>query len=131
MQHGTQDPRSGFPNSRSAQGWLIWLFLGGLLLIMFLYNGPFRESPAAEINYSTFRNEVKQGNVERVIVQGERIEGELNLSRSRAERGRPRRPLLESSPTIPYSVTTTSWISSTHRMSSSRLCPYVSSPGGP
>jgi cell division protease FtsH len=55
-------------------GTLIWILLA--ISIFFWFGNPLEGMLVTppQINYSTFRQQVKTGNVERVTVQGEKIE---------------------------------------------------------
>ncbi len=59
------------------RGLVVWVFLGLALASMFW--GPLsnRLGGAIEIAYSEFRQQVRNGNVERVTVTGQQIEGQL------------------------------------------------------
>jgi cell division protease FtsH len=57
---------------------IIW-FLLGLALIPFVWNWLGRGDAAGEtINYSTFRQQLRDGNIANILISGERIEGELH-----------------------------------------------------
>jgi cell division protease FtsH len=59
-------------------GLLLWILLG-IAMVVWIRN-PFGvgQSDRAEISYSMFRHQVKEGNVDHVKVVGQTIEGELN-----------------------------------------------------
>lgn len=61
----------------SLWGTLIWILLG--ISIFFWIGNPLKGGlrMPPQISYSTFRQQLKTGNVERVTVQGEQIRGEL------------------------------------------------------
>jgi len=58
-------------------GTLIWVLIA--IAIIFLFWNPFRAglSTPTQIDYSAFRQQLSAGNIERIIVRGEQIEGEL------------------------------------------------------
>jgi cell division protease FtsH len=73
-----QQNQQGSPFSdklRSSNGrlWIVLLLIGGFLL----WSWYMRSMRVTEISYTEFRNQVQAGNVEKVTVQGERIEGTL------------------------------------------------------
>jgi cell division protease FtsH len=78
-----QKPIKGRPNSQKpSQGFyfIYWIYfmIGFVLLYMFISNGGsgfFSSTP--EIEYSNFRQALKQDNVERVHVKSDRIQGRL------------------------------------------------------
>ncbi|NIP28003.1 MAG: ATP-dependent zinc metalloprotease FtsH [Phycisphaerae bacterium] len=72
-------PTSEKPDFSNNKIWrnLIWLFI--LTVVIYLVVGQFgggTQRPT-EISYTTFRGQLKEGNVEQVTVTGEEIEGEL------------------------------------------------------
>lgn len=56
---------------------LIWLILIALFYNWYMSSGDGFFGKTDEIEYSKFRKELNQGNVERIQVQGDRIQGEL------------------------------------------------------
>ena len=64
--------------SSGGWGWLIWLLLG--VLAVYWIFGLFNTNTAApnQIDYSTFWNQVKAGNVTSVTFSGDKIEGNLS-----------------------------------------------------
>jgi cell division protease FtsH len=72
-----QDQQKGL-RTRPAGCWITVAWVVGLLLIFTWFFRDFGAGePGAEIFYTTFREQLVAGNVERVVVQGERISGEL------------------------------------------------------
>ena len=70
------------PDRRSLTGCSLWGTLIWVLFVIamiFLLWNPFKGglSTPVQINYSTFRQQLSAGNIERVTVQGEKIQGEL------------------------------------------------------
>jgi cell division protease FtsH len=61
----------------SVRGIVVWLLLG--IALTFLFWGPLsdRFSDRTRIDYSAFRQQVQAGNVKRVTVKGQEIEGQL------------------------------------------------------
>jgi len=72
-----QRPQPDQPLPGGGQRWrlLIWLLLA-LAVLPWLW-GQFSAETNPEINYSTFRQQLRQGNVTEVTISGERIEGEF------------------------------------------------------
>ncbi len=64
-------------NYRGRQGVFFWIILTALLVFWLInfQNGLFNSRPSIE--YSTFRAQLKSGNVEGVVIQGEEISGQL------------------------------------------------------
>jgi len=58
--------------------WIFLLIVGAYYLIS--YSGNLFYGDISKIEYTTFRNQVKNGNVEEVLVRGERISGSLKES---------------------------------------------------
>ena len=58
---------------------LFYLAMFFILLIWIAYSYYAAEGAPEEINYSTFKSEVRNGNVEEVTVQGERITGIIGI----------------------------------------------------
>ena len=58
--------------------WIFLLIVGAYYLIS--YSGNLFYGDVSKIEYTTFRNQVKNGNVEEVLVRGERITGSLKQS---------------------------------------------------
>jgi cell division protease FtsH len=74
-----QGPGESPPEQPRFRFWrlLVW-FLIGLALIPWLWSWLGRDAVAREeIRYSTFREQLQVGNVDRVVVTGNRLEGEL------------------------------------------------------
>ena len=65
---------------------LFYLAMFFILLIWIAYSYYAAGGAPEEINYSTFKSEVRNGNVEEVTVQGERITGTLRQPAERAAR---------------------------------------------
>jgi cell division protease FtsH len=70
-----------------AGGGCIWFYLllfAGFILVIWL-GGRIGQTPtdAHEISYSAFRSEVREGNVRRITVRGQEIEGEFRSPRTR------------------------------------------------
>lgn len=82
----SEKPKKGGPNSQKpSQGvyfiYWIYFFIGFVLLYLFISNGgPGFLSSTPEIEYSTFRQLLKEDNVERVHVQSDKIQGSLKES---------------------------------------------------
>jgi cell division protease FtsH len=82
---------SGLPAGPSAGGGrgrlIIWV-IAGTLLALWAYSywgmGP---TGGEQISYSEFRSQVQNENVERVVVQGDRVRGELRSAASRTQDG--------------------------------------------
>ena len=72
-----QRPRQGPPVSPGGRRWrlLIWLLLAAAVLPWMWRQFSGETSP--EINYSTFRTQLRQGNVTEVTLDGQRIQGEF------------------------------------------------------
>lgn len=79
----SQKPKKGMPGSQKpSKGFyfIYWIYflIGFVLIYMFISNGGGAFlSTTPEIEYSTFRQLIKQDNVERVHVQSDRIQGSL------------------------------------------------------
>ena len=52
---------------------ILWLVIAMVLMAVFNNFAPDRSSPSQRVDYSTFLNEVKEGRVERVTIQGTTI----------------------------------------------------------
>ncbi len=65
------------PDSFNWTSALIWLILIALFYNWYMSSGDGFLGGTAEIEYSQFRKQLNQGNVERIQVQGDRIQGEL------------------------------------------------------
>jgi cell division protease FtsH len=63
------------PQPRVGGSIYLWLFL--LVMILFLMWSPFGGSGAQTVSYTMFRTQLQEGNVERLVFSGERIEGEF------------------------------------------------------
>lgn len=76
-QQDGQEPEQG-PQSRFGRHWriLFWLLLA-LALVPWLWGQLFSD-PIQEISYTTFREQVRTGNVVEVTITGDRVNGELN-----------------------------------------------------
>lgn len=75
---GKKPGKKNYPPSGSRAIFWIYLFiLVGLIYFIFQDSGGGLFGTSAEIEYSTFREQLRQDNVERVHVQGEEIQGKL------------------------------------------------------
>ncbi len=74
----------------SGWGMLIWLFVLLIAIAPSAWNLWRADAGRVEIDYSTFREQVQDGNVERVTVVGEEISGQLSEAAQKAlEEGEP------------------------------------------
>lgn len=72
----------GKPGGRSGRGGLFfWMLILTVFLFWYLLTSDGMFETAPEIEYSQFRLELQQDNVQKVHVQGEKIEGELREER--------------------------------------------------
>ena len=60
-----------------ARPWLLLLWLVAIIVVGYLALDLFEPEPTRTISYTAFREQLTAGNVREVVVQGERIEGEL------------------------------------------------------
>ena len=85
-QNGSGLPKGG-PSGTGRGRLIIWV-IAGTLLALWAYSywgmGP---TGGERISYSEFRTQLKQENVERVVVEGNTINGELKSQASRTEQG--------------------------------------------
>lgn len=58
-------------------GWLTWVLIGILVTTVFIMMPQRSLVPSASLTYSDFKELVGQGQVERVVFEGEKISGEL------------------------------------------------------
>lgn len=81
-QNPNQNQNKDQPNQMKYFNWqtFIWI-LGAWLIFSYIYNGIINQAPNyRKITYSSFKNQVRQGNVSSVIIRGREIEGTLTIS---------------------------------------------------
>ncbi len=87
----TKEGGSGLPGGPSAGGGrgrlIIWVIAGTLLALWAYSYWGMGASGGDQISYSEFRSQVQNENVERVVVQGDRVRGELKSTASRTQDG--------------------------------------------
>ena len=78
----------GGPSAGGGRGRLIIWVIAGTLLALWAYSyWGMGASGGDQISYSEFRSQVQNENVERVVVQGDRVRGELKSTASRTQDG--------------------------------------------
>ena len=79
---------SAGPSAGGGRGRLIIWVIAGTLLALWAYSyWGMGASGGDQISYSEFRSQVQNENVERVVVQGDRVRGELKSTASRTQDG--------------------------------------------
>lgn len=74
---GTKQPKNPYS---SWSGFLFWIVLFTILIFWYIAYSEGYLTTTAEIEYSTFRQQLMDDNIEKVHVQGEKIEGTLKSS---------------------------------------------------
>ncbi len=75
-QEESQQPNTPRLPNQGAFGFLIWILIG-LAIAAWLWNQFGGVNSPTQISYSAFRQEVEAGNVERITVSGQKIQGQL------------------------------------------------------
>ncbi len=73
-------PGSSGSTGPGSQRYVIWIVIAGLLIAWMLGSQDQFWDSSPTIDYSTFRQQLRQGNIDKVTVQGSTVEGELKQS---------------------------------------------------